>query len=109
MGSDPLSDPSFEPVNVALRDGRSVMIRAVRADDAEGMQAAMVRLSEEARYTRFMAPLKELSPAMLERAVRPVPDRDLALVAVAGEADGRTHRRRRAHDRRGGRVAASSR
>jgi len=48
------------------------------------MQAAVARLSEEARYTRFMAPLKELSPSMLERAVRPVAGRDLALVAVTG-------------------------
>jgi len=70
---------------VSLRDGRSVMIRPIRVDDADGMQAAMRRLSDEARYTRFMAPLKELSPSMLERAVRPVEGRDLALVAVAGE------------------------
>lgn len=75
----------FAPVKVALRDGRSVTIRAVRADDAGGMQAAVAQLSEEARYTRFMAPLKELSPTMLERAVRPAAGRDLALVAVAGE------------------------
>jgi RimJ/RimL family protein N-acetyltransferase len=73
------------PHRVALRDGRSVMLRSVRADDAEGMQAAIVHLSEDARYTRFMAPLRELSPAMLERAVRPVAGRDLALVAVAGD------------------------
>jgi len=75
----------FAPTRVVLRDGRSVTIRAVRAGDAEGLQAAIVRLSEEARYSRFMAPLKELSPAMLERAVRPAADRDLALVAVSGE------------------------
>jgi len=75
----------FAPIDVALRDGRSVTIHAVRADDAEGLQAALMRLSDEARYTRFMAPLKELPPAMLERAVRPVAGRDLALVAVAGQ------------------------
>lgn len=83
-----MPDPLFEPVNVTLRDGRSVTIRAVRTDDAEGIQAAIVGLSEEARYTRFMAPLKELSPTMLARAVRPVAGRDLSLVAVAGEAEG---------------------
>ena len=31
---------------------------------------------------RFMSPLKELSPRMLQRAVHPVANRDLALVAV---------------------------
>ncbi len=80
----------FAPRAATLRDGRSVTIRAIRADDAEGMQAAVVRLSEDSRTTRFMAPLKELSPAMLERAVRPAPGRDLALVAVAGDAAGDT-------------------
>lgn len=54
------------------------------------MQAAFARLSEEARYTRFMAPLKELSPSMLERAVRPVAGRDLALVVVSGEGKDET-------------------
>lgn len=75
----------FAPIRAALRDGRSVTIRAIRAEDAGGMQAAVARLSEEARYTRFMAPLKELSPSMLERAVRPIAGHDLALVVVAGE------------------------
>jgi len=75
----------FAPLRIALRDGRSVTLRTIREDDAESMQAAIVRLSEEARYTRFMAPLRTLSPAMLERAVHPVAGRDLALVAVAGE------------------------
>jgi hypothetical protein len=70
-GSD-ASGAQFAPIRVALRDGRSVTIRAVRADDAEGLWAAMVRLSDEARYTRSMAPLRELSPAMLERAGRRV-------------------------------------
>ena len=75
----------YRSINVALRDGRSVTIRPIREDDAAGMQSAMARLSDEARYTRFMAPLKSLSPAMLERAVHPVASRDLALVAVAGD------------------------
>ena len=76
----------FRSIDLALRDGRSVTIRAIRGDDAASLQAAMRRLSDEARYTRFMAPLKELSPSMLERAVRPVAGRDLALIAVADEA-----------------------
>lgn len=75
----------YQTIEVALRDGRTVTIRAVRAEDAAGLQAAMLRLSDEARYTRFMAPLKELSPSMLERAVHPVAGRDLALVVVSGE------------------------
>jgi acetyltransferase len=40
----------------------------------------------EDRYARFMAPLRELPPAMLQRAVHPA-DRDRALVAVAGDGE----------------------
>jgi hypothetical protein len=44
------------------------MRRAVRPDVAEGIQTAIVRFSDVARYTRFMAPLKALSPMMLDFA-----------------------------------------
>ncbi len=67
-----------------LRDGRRLTLRAVRADDAERLQAALRALSAESRYSRFMSALRELSPAMLEHAVRPDPHRELQLVAVAG-------------------------
>lgn len=76
----------FEPTETTLRDGRRVTMRAIRPEDAGHMQAAVARLSDDSRAARFMAALKELSPAMLERAVRPTPGRDLALVAVAGDA-----------------------
>lgn len=76
-------DADFAPVAVTVRDGRAVTIRSIRPDDAGALQAAFTHLSQEARYSRFMAPLKELSSALLERAVHPA-DRDRALVAVAG-------------------------
>jgi RimJ/RimL family protein N-acetyltransferase len=77
------------PVRVTLRDGRGVTVRAVQSDDADAMRAAFDRLSAEARYSRFLAPLRELPPAMLARSVRPRADREWALVAVANEgADG---------------------
>jgi len=71
---------------VTLRGGRRVALRSIRPDDREVLQAAFGRLSGEARYMRFMATMKELSPAMLERAVHPVAGRDLALVALADPA-----------------------
>jgi len=75
----------FAPVRMTLRDRRGVTIRAVRPEDAGAMRAAFERLSEMARYYRFMAPLKELPPAMAERSVRPLADRERAVVAVTGE------------------------
>lgn len=77
------------PVRMTLRDGRGVTVRAIQSDDADAMRTAFDRLSAEARYSRFLAPLKELPPAMLARSVRPPADREWALVAVADEgADG---------------------
>lgn len=75
----------FEPVEVELRDGRRVTLRAVRAEDKDEFQAAFRSLSAESRYSRFMSPVRELSPRMLERAVHPDADRELALVAVVEE------------------------
>ena len=74
----------FQPLRMTLRDGRSVTIRAIRPDDADAMRAAFERLSAETRYTRFMSAVK-LTPALLERAVQPLADRERALVAIAGE------------------------
>jgi len=81
-----MTDAGFRPVELALRDGRSVTLRAVQAEDRDEVQAFLKRLSAQSRYSRFMSPVRELSPAMLERAVSPEQDRELQLVAVVGEA-----------------------
>ncbi len=81
-------EADFEPVDVELRDGRRVRLRAVRAEDADKLQAALRRLSAESRYSRFMSAMRELSPQMLERATRPEADREMQLVAVVGEGEG---------------------
>ncbi|HYB50012.1 MAG TPA: GNAT family N-acetyltransferase [Burkholderiaceae bacterium] len=80
-------DTDFSPVEIALRDGRRVILRNVMAQDREKMRSALQALSAESRYSRFMAALREPTPQMLERATRPDPQRELQLVAVAGEGD----------------------
>jgi RimJ/RimL family protein N-acetyltransferase len=70
------------PMPATLRDGRAVMLREVGAQDEEEILEAFERLSAESRYTRFMIPLRELSPRMLAAATHPVPGRDFAVVAV---------------------------
>lgn len=70
------------PMLVPLRDGRQVTVREIVAGDKDEMREAFQHLSAQARYTRFMAPLRELSDATLDAATHPVPGRDLALVAV---------------------------
>ena len=78
----------LDPVDVRLRDGRHVTLRAIRADDRDKLQEAMRALSAQSSYYRFFSPLRELSPQLLERATRPEPGRELQLVAVIGEGAG---------------------
>jgi RimJ/RimL family protein N-acetyltransferase len=75
----------FTPVEVRLRDGRRVTLRAIRADDKDKLQVAIRALSVQSSYYRFFSPLRELSPQLLERATRPEQERELQLVAVVGE------------------------
>lgn len=77
--------PDFQPVVLHLRNGRRVTVRPVEGDDVDGIRSAFEHLSSESRYSRFMAPVRELSPAMLDLATHARDDRDLALLAVAGE------------------------
>ena len=82
MASDPLVD--FPPLALRLRDGSEVTVRAIRADDAEKLQAAIRSLSMESRYSRFFSPLRELPPQLLQRATHPDAKAELQLVAVDG-------------------------
>jgi hypothetical protein len=45
----------------ALRDGRTVEIRALRSQDREGMHAAIARSSSGSLYRRFFAVRREFS------------------------------------------------
>ena len=75
----------FAAVDIELRNGRRIKLREVQASDAAGFVAAWKKLSEESRYTRFMSPVRDVSERMLDRATHPDPDRELQLVAVAGQ------------------------
>ena len=60
----PPSRPRFEGVDIhALSDGRVVVIRPIRADDVDRLQAAHGRLSPLSRYRRFMTAKPYLSAA----------------------------------------------
>ncbi len=68
---------------MTLRDGRHILLREICEQDRAGLLAAFSRLSADARYTRFMAPLRELPEAMVEQATHPEPDHECALVACS--------------------------
>ena len=69
-----LSRPEpFSPLDVAartraviLRDGSRVIVRPVVPADRERLAEAFGRLSPESRYRRFFAPMKDMSPALLD-------------------------------------------
>jgi RimJ/RimL family protein N-acetyltransferase len=81
--------PDEPPVTVPLRDGRQAIVRPIRPEDQDALNAAFLSLSMTSRYTRFMAPKRQLSAQTLEAATHPKPAQEYALVAVdARDADG---------------------
>jgi len=54
--------PKGTSETVELRDGSTITIRPIRADDKDVLAAGFARLSPESRYRRFFAPLSELTP-----------------------------------------------
>jgi len=65
-----------------LPDGTDMVIRPIRPEDAEIEQTFIRKLSQKAKYYRFMQPITELSPQMLARFTQIDYDREMALVAV---------------------------
>ncbi len=71
------------------RDGREVIIRPVRPEDASRMVDFLLHLSPETRYRRFHTYLPNLNDeSLLERAgetVSVLPERGIALVALVND------------------------
>ncbi|ANJ67078.1 GNAT family N-acetyltransferase [Halothiobacillus diazotrophicus] len=65
-----------------LDDGRTIMLRPIRPEDAEIEQQFVRGLSEETRYLRFMRVLDELSREMLVRFTQIDYDREMAFIAL---------------------------
>lgn len=68
-----------------LEDGVRMVLRPVRPEDAEAIQAMIRGMSAESRYFRFMHALSELSPRMVAQFVKLDYDRQMAFVAVSPE------------------------
>jgi len=73
--------------DITLRDGRSVHVRALRpADEAEMLQA-FERLSDAARYMRFMRVVREPDPGRLRAVLASFPEEGIGIVATVPAAD----------------------
>jgi len=77
---------------VTLRDGRQVLIRPIRPEDAEREQRFFASLGPATVYRRFMMALRELPPAMIARFTQIDYDRELALVAQVEAPSAIDHR-----------------
>lgn len=65
-----------------LSNGREVLIRPIRPDDALPLRAGFPLLQPEEIRQRFLYAMKELTPEAAERLCRPDPHREFALVAA---------------------------
>ncbi len=72
---------------IVTRTGFSCQFRAIRPEDADALQRFVRNLSDEARYMRFLSTMAELSPSLLARFTQIDYDREMAMVAVADDAD----------------------
>jgi acetyltransferase len=81
-------DCDVPEAEVTLRDGRVVRVRAVRpADEGEILQA-FARMSEQARYMRFMRAVQRPNVARLQQVLASLPAAGIGLVATVPADDG---------------------
>ena len=78
----------IEPVEVTLRNGRSVQLRALQSTDTDELLQAFARLSANTRYMRFMRAVAHLDPANVRSAIERVLEHGLSIVATVSADDG---------------------
>ncbi|MDA8434968.1 MAG: GNAT family N-acetyltransferase [Actinomycetales bacterium] len=76
--------PAHWEADVAVRDGRTVRIRPITADDADRLVAFHRSLSDETVYFRYFAPYPELTERDVHRFTNVDHDNRVALVATVG-------------------------
>ena len=88
MGTPSGPAEGIAPRDVALRDGRTVHLRPVSpADEAEFLQA-FERLSDEARYMRFMRVVRAPDTDRLRAVLASFPENGVGIVATVAADDG---------------------
>jgi len=79
---------SIPEADITLRDGRTVLLRDMRATDESEILQAFDRMSEGARYMRFMRVVREPNIERLRKALASFPEHGIGLVATVQAADG---------------------
>lgn len=78
----------FKPREIALRDGRRALLRALGRADEEELLQAFDRLGADARYMRFMHAVREANVTRLRQVLDSFPEKGLAIAAMVPAADG---------------------
>jgi len=79
---------SIPEIDITLRDGRVVHLRAIRASDEAELLQTFDRMSEAARFMRFMRVVREPNVERLRKALASFPEQGTGLVATVPAADG---------------------
>lgn len=75
---------------VALKDGKSVLLRPARASDADGIRALFFHLPAEDIYTRFFRRVRSLSTQDIQRLCNFNDRSEVGFVAVTGSREQET-------------------
>jgi len=81
-------DPGFTEFGTTLRDGRAVNVRAMRTTDEAELVQAFSRMSDDARYMRFMRFVREPNLDRVRKALASFPESGFGIVATIPAADG---------------------
>jgi acetyltransferase len=72
-----------------LQDGSEITLRPIRPEDAAMETAFITELSDESRYLRFLSLVRHVTAEMVARFTQIDYDREMALIAVRSDPDGR--------------------
>jgi acetyltransferase len=76
--------PSRDEIRV-MPDGTRIRLRPIRPDDGPTLRDIVEHLTAEDLRLRFFAPVKQLSPALVERLTHLDPEREVAIVATLAD------------------------
>src|SRR5689334_8898892 len=90
--------------HVTLLDGEKVLIRPLTVDDAALYPDFLSEVTADDLRLRFFAPMRQVSPELIDRLIHYDPRKAMAFIAIA-EASGRMLGVVRLHDDRDDRSA----
>jgi acetyltransferase len=85
---EPAGGGEFRRADAAMRDGRVVHLRSIRASDEAEVVQAFERLSPDARYMRFMRVVKAPDLERLRKTLAAFPCGGDTIIATVPAADG---------------------